>query len=79
MNFLKYLNKLFTVINAVDPATLDLALSWVRAAAEKYDTNLERREWVVAILQNRGIPESTARLAVELACQLQKDELARNK
>jgi hypothetical protein len=34
--------------------------------------NADKREWVVSILVSRGVPESLARLAVELAVQLWK-------
>lgn len=46
-----------------------IALVWVRVAMEKFADNSQRREFVVEILVNRGIPESIARLAVELAVQ----------
>lgn len=55
---------------------VDLALRWVRAAAERTVDNAERREWVVAILKANRIPESIARLAVELAYQFYKKEIA---
>ena len=54
---------------------LDLALHFVREAATKYVDNTQRREWAVSQLMRRGIPESIARLAVELAVQLIKKEL----
>lgn len=44
----------------------------VREAAERFVENTQRREWVVAMLVAKGIPESIARLAVELAVQLVK-------
>jgi hypothetical protein len=56
---------------------LDLALSWVRVASTSFTDNAERREFVVKMLTSKGIPESVARLAVELAVQLFKAELAK--
>ena len=50
------------------------ALLFVRQAAANFPDNMERREWVVALLVREGVPESLARLAVELAVQLYKDE-----
>lgn len=48
------------------------ALELVRIAASKFDENEERREWVVAALRGIGLPESIARLALELAVQIWK-------
>ena len=53
------------------------ALSWVKVAAGKELDNSARREFVVAILVAKGIPESVARLAVELAVQIAKHELTK--
>lgn len=53
------------------------ALIWVKVAANKAIDNGQKREFVVDILVSRGIPESVARLAVELAFQLFKAELAK--
>lgn len=52
-----------------------LALIFVKEAAGKFTDNTEKREYVVAILVKRGIPESIARLAVELAVSLFKKEI----
>ena len=54
---------------------LQMAVAWARVAAEKFTDNAKRREFVVQMLMARGIPESVARLAVELAVQLTKREL----
>jgi len=51
------------------------ALVWVKAAAVKFVDNAAKREWAVAQLVKAKIPESIARLAVELAVQLFKKEL----
>ena len=63
------------VADIVPEETLALALVWVRVAATKFVDNTERREWVVALLRGKGIPESIARLAVELAVRVFKKEL----
>ena len=55
---------------------VDLALRWVRVAAVQFVDNVERREFVVKTLVDRGIPESISRLAVELAYRLYKKEIA---
>ncbi len=55
---------------------LSIALTWARVAANKAMDNAAKREFVVEILVARGIPESIARLAVELAVQVLKKELA---
>lgn len=54
---------------------VDLALKWVKVAAGKEIDNAAKREFVVAILKARGLSESVARLAVELAVRLLKAEL----
>jgi hypothetical protein len=59
----------------LDDAVVALALKWVKVADQKYVSNPEKREWVVSILVQRGIPERIARIAVELALGLLKDEL----
>ena len=57
---------------------LHTALVWVKVMAHKNMEsmdNREKREWVVGILVAKGIPESVARLATELAVHLAKAEL----
>lgn len=54
-----------------------LALQWVKVAAGKALSNTDKREFVIAILKSKGVPESIARLAVELGVNLLKAELAR--
>ena len=54
---------------------LKTALEWVRVAATQFTDNPTRREFVVKVLVTKGVPESLARLAVELAVQLFKKEL----
>lgn len=51
-----------------------VALKWVKVAADKFVDKAERREYVVQILIHRGVPESLARLIVELAVQIYKEE-----
>ena len=54
---------------------LQLAIKWAKVAAGKQLDNAQRREFVVGILTAKGIPESIARLAVELAVQAIKSGL----
>ena len=54
-----------------------MALPLIREANRKFVDNAKRREWVVAILVSRGVPESIARLVVELAFQVYRKELAK--
>lgn len=61
--------------NGLTDQIVQLALTFVKEAAVKFADNTERREWVVAQLVAKGIPESLARLGVELAVQLLKREL----
>jgi hypothetical protein len=71
-----WLKKALTVVSdVVGDDTVKMALDWVRVAAEKELDNAARREFVVKMLMARGIPESIARLATELAVQLLKKEL----
>ena len=55
---------------------VDLALRWVRVANTKFVDNAERREWVVSVLVGKKVPESIARLAVELAYQIYRKEVS---
>lgn len=48
------------------------ALGFVEQAQQQFTDNAQRREWVVAALLALKVPESVARLAVELAVQLMK-------
>lgn len=51
---------------------VETALRLVREAAEKFATNEQRREWVVATLRALGVSERIARLALELAIVIWK-------
>ena len=53
------------------------ALAYVKQAANKFADNAEKREWVIQQLMRAKVPESIARLAVELAYQLYREELAK--
>ena len=86
MSFLSFFKKVSTIVSyALGHAStkgltddiVHLALEWVKVAATKELDNDSRREFVVKLLTNRGIPESVARLATELAVQLAKRELAK--
>lgn len=62
--------------NVPEPV-LAYAMEKVRAALGKYADGAARREWVVAELQSvLHVSESVSRLAVELAVQMLKKELA---
>ena len=61
--------------NGLTDDLVKLALKWVREASKQTVENPEKREWVVEILKAKGIPESIARIAVELAYQLYKKEV----
>ena len=53
-----------------------LALKFIEDAAARLGDSTTRREWVVAQLMAKAhIPESVARLVVELAYQLYKDRI----
>ncbi len=56
---------------------IGIALYLVKEAAVKFADSSERREWCVAQLVAKGIPESLARLGVELAYQLFQKELGK--
>ena len=51
------------------------ALKFVKEASVKYVDNAARREWVVRKLTEKGLPESVARLACELAVRLFKESV----
>lgn len=51
-----------------------LALELVQQAQTQFADSAAKREWVVSALQAAGLPESIARLAVELAVQLWKKQ-----
>lgn len=69
----------YAVTRGFNEETVKLALAWVRVAAEKELDKAERREWVVKILVDKGVPESIARLSVELAYQAYKKEFEKDK
>lgn len=54
---------------------VQLALKWVRQVADQTVEKAEKREIVVKVLVARGVPESIARIATELAYQLWKKEV----
>lgn len=60
--------------NGLTDKIIQIALVYVEEAASKFTDSTEKREYVVALLVSKGIPESIARLAVELAVQLFKSE-----
>lgn len=80
-SFLKPLGSLITrAFNLVKAAGLDddlvaLALKHVRLANDRFVDPAEKREYVVAYLQKRGVPETVARIATELAYRLYKKQV----
>ena len=71
-----WLKQALAIVEQVVPdETIKMALDWARVAAGKELDNAQRREFVVALLVARGIPESLARLATELAVQILKKEV----
>lgn len=65
----------FAQASGLTDALVQLALTFVTQAAQSFVDNAAKREWVVAQLVARHVPESIARLAVELAVQLYKKEV----
>lgn len=62
--------------HGLNDAVIDAALGYIRTAAAQFTDNTERREWVVQqLMTHLKLPESIARLAVELAIQLYKREV----
>ena len=74
-----HISKAFSAAQAagLTDSLVQLALPLIREANLKFVDNTERREWVVTQLAKGGVPESIARLAVELAFQLYRKELAK--
>ena len=64
-------------VKGLSDEVVALALIWVKDAARQGLDNDQKRAWVVQQLVNKRVPESIARLAVELAVQLAKKELAK--
>ena len=62
----------FAVERGLTDEIVKIALALVKIAGNKFVDNTERREFVVAALVKKGIPESIARIAVEIAVQLWK-------
>lgn len=54
----------------------DLAVHVVTEGQVRFDSPAERREWAVGVLVTKGLPESIARLAVEMAVQEYKRKVA---
>lgn len=65
-----FVSRTFGIIRKIVPEDqLVQAIALAKEAATKYADNPTRRAWVIAQLISRGIPESIARLLVELAVQ----------
>lgn len=64
------------VVRGLTEQLVKQAKALITEAALKYVDSAPRREWAVGQLQAKtGVPESIARLAVELAVQAIKSEL----
>lgn len=64
-------------VRGLSDTVVSAALGYVRTAASQLPDNDARREWVVQqLVRHLKIPESIARIAVELAVRLYKDEIA---
>lgn len=62
----------FANTNGLTDEIIDEALGYVEHAKLAFATPDERRAYVVAVLRSKGLSESVARLAVELAVQEMK-------
>ena len=62
-------------VAGVNDELLEFALKYIRVANKKFIDNTEKREFVVQLLLNRKVPESIARLVVEMAFQVWKSEI----
>lgn len=60
----------------LDDEVMSLAQRYVKTAATKYVDNNERREWVLRVLVDHKVPEGVARVAIELALKLLKQEIS---
>ena len=65
-------------VRGLTDEVVQLALAWARVAARKGLDNDAARALVLRMLVEKGIPESVARLALELAVHLLKAELAKD-
>lgn len=60
------------------PEVAALALKWVKVAETTWQSNTDRRNWVVDVLVRKsGLSESVARTAVEIAVQALQAEAAK--
>lgn len=73
--FFKKIGSFLTGLGVSDEL-VKLAYGAVKIAEERFIDNAAKREFAVAFLVGKGIPESLARLAVELAVRLLKKEIA---
>lgn len=72
-----WFKKVFSAAKDAVPAeVLSKAISLAEEAAVKYADNSDRREWVVQALIAEHVPESVARLAVELAVNFLKKQVS---
>ena len=71
----KFLKKALNFVETyITDENVELAVKWVTVAKDKFTDNSSRREFVVSILMNKGIPENLARIMVELAVGIVKKD-----
>jgi len=70
----RWAKRAFTIAqeNGLSDDVIKTALGLVREAAGQANDNATKREWVVTGLRATGLPESIARMAVEMAVQIWK-------
>lgn len=66
----------FAKANGLTDDLVQLSYKWVKKAAALSIDKPEKREFVVKALVAKGVPESVARIATELAYQIWKKEVA---
>lgn len=66
---------LFAESRGLTDDLVDLALTHVMKASEFFQTNEDRRAYVLAAVRAQGVPESIARLALEMAVALYKGKV----
>ncbi len=90
MNPFTFIKRLFSHITTLIKQAISLAqesgltddiihmtLPFIRSASSQFTENSDKREWVVRRLLAAKVPESVARLALELAFKLYQAELTK--
>jgi hypothetical protein len=75
----KFVGKAFSIAknSGLTDDIVQIALPYVREANRKFVDYAQRREWVVYALVTRKVPERIARIAVELAYQIYREEIGK--